>query len=93
MSSEFNTTKNLNVDVATQNFTSGATIEKYNYRLEDSDYANIAFTRQKTSTELIKSQVTQMCLNKLNKSGEFEINPDNLRNCQRKAILNYSLYY
>jgi hypothetical protein len=90
---EYNKTQKLDADRLTQDFSSRATIEKYDYKVEDSEFANISVSKQKISPDFIKSQVTQLCLNKLDKTGGFEISTVELRNCQKKALINYSLYY
>lgn len=88
-----NTTQKLEANKSTQEFSAKATIEKHDFRVQDSDFASIDIPKQNITLDFIKSQVTQLCLNKLDKTGTFEIHPIVLKNCQKKALINYSLYY
>jgi len=88
----YSSDKNLEANKNTQNFSSTSTIEKYSYNVEDSEFASIPVTKQTISHNLIREQVTQMCLNKLNINGNFDIESTHLKNCQAKALINCSLY-
>ena len=84
----YTTDKNLEANKNIQDFSSTSTIEKYSYNVEDSDFTSIPVIKQTISNNLIREQVTQMCLNKLNKDGNFDIDQTHLKNCQAKALIN-----
>ncbi len=92
-SSQFSTNRNLEANRLTQELSSKATVEKYDYSLEDSEFASIPAQSQNISSDFLRSQVTLLCLNKLNKNGNFELTANQMKNCQAKALMNYSLYH
>jgi len=71
---------------ATQHLSTSTTIEKYDYKLQNNDYASVDLSKtQFNHKKWIKINLQMStCLNKLNNDNNFLIKSSDLTNCLKK---------
>jgi hypothetical protein len=87
----FDTSAPLDSNKNMQKFTSTSTVEGYNYKLKDNEYANIDFSNCKLNFfNNNANDIIQLCFKKI-ADENMNLDETKVRNCMTKVKMSYNL--